>query len=200
MPILTLGADVGQRHESSAICAVEVEERQERGREVDHFVVRHLERIDAGATFPEIAQQIGNVARGLLRLTRSCPEVYVDATGLGQPVTALIDDYLPDGWARPVYFNHGDQRLVEGRTIRLGKMYLVTRVQTLLQADQLHIPRTPQTEELARDLLDYEVRIDPDANERYGAFRVGRHDDLVTALGLAVQAAPSRWKISCVYL
>jgi hypothetical protein len=37
------------------------------------------------------------------------------------------------------------------------------------------------------ELLDYEIRISEDANERYGAFKVGAHDDLVTALGLAVQ-------------
>jgi hypothetical protein len=40
------------------------------------------------------------------------------------------------------------------------------------------------------ELLDYEIRISEDANERYGAFKVGTHDDLVTALGLAVQTPP----------
>jgi hypothetical protein len=29
--------------------------------------------------------------------------------------------------------------------------------------------------------------VSEDANDRYGAFKVGSHDDLVTALGLAVQ-------------
>ena len=29
--------------------------------------------------------------------------------------------------------------------------------------------------------------MDPDGTDRYGAFKVGRHDDLVTALGLATQ-------------
>ena len=33
----------------------------------------------------------------------------------------------------------------------------------------------------------YEIRVSEDANDRYGAFRTGTHDDLVTALGLAVQ-------------
>ena len=40
---------------------------------------------------------------------------------------------------------------------------------------------------LAEKLNHYEIRIDVDANERYGAFRVGTKDDLVTALGMAVQ-------------
>lgn len=29
--------------------------------------------------------------------------------------------------------------------------------------------------------------MDQNANDRYGAFQMGRHDDLLTALGLAVQ-------------
>jgi hypothetical protein len=42
-----------------------------------------------------------------------------------------------------------------------------------------------------QELLDYEIRVDENANDKYGAFRVGTHDDLVTALGLAVQREPS---------
>lgn len=41
-----------------------------------------------------------------------------------------------------------------------------------------------------QELLDYEIRVDENANDRYGAFRVGTHDDLVTALGLAVNSEP----------
>ena len=43
---------------------------------------------------------------------------------------------------------------------------------------------------LARELLDYEIRVSEDANDRYGAFKVGNDDDLVTALGLAAQETP----------
>jgi len=87
-----------------------------------------------------------------------------------------------------VYFNHGDRRLEVSRNeIRLGKAWLVSRLQALLQTGRLHLPRTPEAEALAVELLDYEIRVDSDANDRYGAFKVGTHDDLVTALGLAVQ-------------
>jgi len=40
---------------------------------------------------------------------------------------------------------------------------------------------------LAEELLDYEVQVDENARDHYGAFWVGTRDDLVTALGLAVQ-------------
>ena len=51
--------------------------------------------------------------------------------------------------------------------------------------------RTDEADRLARELLDFEIRVTEDANERYGAFRVGSQDDLVTALGLATQKEPS---------
>jgi len=74
--------------------------------------------------------------------------------------------------------------------VKLGKAWLVSRLQMLLQNGRLHLPRTAEAEALARELLDYEIRVSEDANDRYGAFRVGTHDDLVTALGLAVQLDP----------
>jgi hypothetical protein len=88
----------------------------------------------------------------------------------------------------PCYLTHGDQRNVpsEGE-IKVGKAWMVSRLQVLLQSGRIHLPRSAEAEALARELLDYEIRIFEDANERYGAFRVGSHDDLVTAMGLATQ-------------
>jgi hypothetical protein len=74
------------------------------------------------------------------------------------------------------------------RTVSLGKALLVSRLQVLLQTRRVHLPRTAEAETLARELLDYEIHVDEQANDRYGAFRVGSHDDMVTSLGLAVLA------------
>lgn len=77
-----------------------------------------------------------------------------------------------------------------GGVIRLGKAWVVCRLQVLLQAGQLHLPRSQEAETLAEELTEFEVQIAPDANDRYGAFKVGTRDELVTALGLAVQRPP----------
>jgi hypothetical protein len=37
------------------------------------------------------------------------------------------------------------------------------------------------------------VKVDPHANERQGAFRVGNRDELVTAVGLAVNEKLPAW-------
>ena len=49
---------------------------------------------------------------------------------------------------------------------------------------------TLDAEAMFQELLDYEIQGDERANDRYGAFKVGTHDDLVTALGLAVLQTP----------
>ena len=90
-----------------------------------------------------------------------------------------------------------ERRTADGREVKIGKAWLVGQLQVLLQSGRLHLPKTAEAEALAQELLDYEIRIDPDGNDKYGAFKVGRHDDLVTALGLAVQpAGPSRTLVS----
>jgi hypothetical protein len=87
-----------------------------------------------------------------------------------------------------VYFDHGDRRTEVGRLeVKLGKAFLVTRLQILLQTNRVHLPESEEARILAEELLEYEVKVAEDANDRYGAFRVASQDDLVTALGLALQ-------------
>ena len=45
---------------------------------------------------------------------------------------------------------------------------------------------------MLREPLDYEIRVDDDANDRYGAFQVSAHNVQATALGLTVLVEP--WK------
>lgn len=187
-----IGLDLGQRREPSALCVAEIEERQgSNDRWTDHFLVRHLERLPVGSTFPEVARRLAEVIVGIHRRTEESPFLFVDATGLGDPVVDLLRDEVPGVWVRPVYFNHGDRRFSEEDEVRLGKAWLVARLQTLFQTAQLHLPRTQETEALREDLLEFQIEVREDANERYGAFRVGPRDDLVTALGLATQPGPS---------
>ena len=109
-------------------------------------------------------------------------------------VDALADDHDDLGYVTAVFFTHGD-RYTERESNRygdvlLGKAYLVSQLQVLLQHHQIHLPETSEARALAQELLDYEIRVDEDANTRYGAFRTGTHDDLVTALGLTLEYPP----------
>jgi hypothetical protein len=184
---VTVGVDVGQRRDPTAIAVVEQEER--RDTEV-HHMVRYLERLPLGSPYPAVAERVAAVVRGVHAATSGeAPTLYVDATGVGTPIVDVLRAANVGDLAqlKAVFFNHGDRRKVERGEVKLGKAWLVSRLQALLQSGLLHLPRNSEAEALGKELLDYEIRVTEDANDRYGAFRVGAHDDLVTALGLATQ-------------
>jgi hypothetical protein len=159
--------------------------------------VRHLERFPLGTSYPDVASRVAAVAAGVRQRTRETPTLYVGATGVGTPVPDALQAAGLDADPWGVYFTHGDRRTEEGsaREVRLGKAWLVSRLQVLLGSGWLHLLQTSEAEHLERELLDYEIRVDENANDSYGAFKVGTHDDLVTALGLAVQTDPVQWLI-----
>jgi hypothetical protein len=184
-----IGVDIGQKRDPTAIAVAELEYRKREGRREDHWLVRHLERMPLGTPYPRVADRLARVAEGVKARSGATPKVYLDATGVGQPIADEMGRRGLGVFA--CYFTHGDRRTEEGyATVKIGKGWLVSRMQALLQGERLHLPDTPEARALAEELLDYEIRVDHDANERYGAFRVGTHDDLVTALGLAVQTEP----------
>jgi hypothetical protein len=42
-----------------------------------------------------------------------------------------------------------------------------------------------EIEAMVEELLNYKIHVSEEGHDRYGAFKIGIHDDLVTALGLA---------------
>ena len=195
-----IGVDIGQRRDPTAICVAERDRRRRDQRKEAHYLIRHLERLPPGTLYPEIARRVSRVAAGVRRRCDRRPPLYVNATGLGAPIVDLLKKEASDlGRTVEVYFTHGDQRTEERkpgrRQVKLGKAFLVSRLQALLQTGRLHLPRTAEAETLAEELLAFEIRVGEDANDRYGAFPVGTHDDLVTALGLSVEEGPAKARI-----
>lgn len=193
---ITIGIDVGQRRDPTAICVAEFASRPGPTRAETHFLIRHLDRLPLGTPYPQIANRLRDLCDQVKRQTGQHPTVYVDATGVGLPVVDILKATVTAATMVPVFFTHGDRRTEDNGEIRLGKAFLVSRLQALLQTGRLHLPRTAEAQALAQELKDYEIRVDPNANDRYGAFKVGIHDDLVTALGLAVQLDHPRGDVS----
>jgi len=185
---VAIGLDIGQKRDPTALCVAEIHERQvDQERQEVHFRVRHLERMPLGTPYPQVAGRMGEVFGKLKSRSGSSPRLYADATGVGQPIVDLLEEKGVPTVA--CYFNHGDQRSdKEWNKVTIGKAFLVSRLQALLQSHRLHLPKDhSEASALGAELLNYEIRIDENANDKYGAFKVGTHDDLVTALGLAVQ-------------
>ena len=191
MGSVTIGIDVGQKRDPTAIAVMELEWRVVAGKREDHYIARFMGRLPLGTAYPAVAVRLGEIVMNVRKRGVGVGAVFVDATGVGQPVVdALKGAGQP---ITPVYFTYGDRRKEnEDRSITLGKAYLVSRLKVLMQAERIHLPQTEETAAMERELMDYEIRVDEQANDRYGAFKVGSHDDLVTALGMAVQAQPGR--------
>lgn len=191
--MITIGVQVGQRTEPSGFCVAEIRDRPGPHGTETHYLVRYLERVPMGVSYPTLADRSAEVSAALRDRGELRPDLYLDVTGLGEPVVELFSARVRDAQVVAVYFTHGDRRnRIRHDQVQLGKAYLVARLQTLLQAGCLHLPRTADAEDLARDLLDFQIDVAEDANDRYGAFRVGPRDELVTALGLASQPKPPR--------
>ncbi len=192
MGAITIGIDIGQTHGTTAIAVVEVTTRRESEnggseRLAVYHTARHLERLPVGAPYPAVATRLAAIIAGLRGRGVGCT-IFADATGVGQPVIDVLARGA-DARLTPVYFTHGDRRVEQEQEgyVSLGKGWLVSRLQALLQTGCLLLPRTQEAETLAADLLSYEITMSEQANDKYGAFKVGAHDDLITALGLAVQ-------------
>jgi len=209
MGFIAIGVDIGQKRDPTAIAVAEtVWQATPTGQGMEErYTIRRTERLPLGTPYPAVAERIAAVVTNLHKratqreydpmmgvyqtATVVAPEIilYVDATGVGQPVV----DLLARAGVQPiaVYFTHGDRRTVrEDGSVALGKGWLVSRLQSLLQTDRLLLPKTREAAALTEELLNYEIKVSEDANEQYGAFRVGAHDDLVTAIGLATQGWP----------
>jgi len=189
------------------------------------YRVQEVKRLPLGTPFGQVAQEVVNLAAAvrdfehdLRQVGAKAPmrsydhplsvDIFADATGLGAPVMEMTEHTLrvssktDRALLHPITFTYGD--LFNRETGSLGKAYLVSRLQVLLEHGRLELPKSnPTTTLMVDELLNYEIRIDPDANVKYGAFAVGTHDDLVTALGLAcvedpgyytAQPGPNMWR------
>ncbi len=205
-PII-VGVKVGQRMEPTALAVAEQGQRVEDGWVVETYTVRFLERLPAGTSYPAVSKRLGEVVGRLASLADAggagaalTLAIYADVTGLGAPVVRVLQEANVN--VIPVFFTHGDRRVVhpDDGTVTLGKALLVSQVQALLQTGRLHLPRTPEAETLAKELIDYQIDSAQVDNDRYGAFVVGTQDDLVTALGLVTQGFPEVTTEEIVYL
>lgn len=196
--IPVIGVDVGQRRDPTAIAVAEIELRasadsMRRPRCEAHYLVRFLGRLPLGTPYPEVALRIAKICGQVAARSGREPVVFIDATGVGLPVLDQLRASKPIAKRiDAVLFTAGRRRIEKpaaGR-VMLGKEYLVSRLQSLLQCERLHLPETAEASILALELRNFEIRVDAKARQRSGAFRVGTHDDLVIALGLAVHKEP----------
>jgi hypothetical protein len=184
------------------------------------YKVQEMTRLDLGTSYVQVSAHIVNIVGALwqweyeLRRTGAITpyepalsvDIWADATGVGRPVMDLLSEGLQASprtdraTLHPVVFTHGDRfdrnAGKDGVTDVLGKAYLVSRLQVLFQELRIKLPPNHEDAQImAKELKDYEICVDEKANDTYGAFTVGSHDDYVTALGLACIEEPGYYSV-----
>jgi hypothetical protein len=186
------------------------------------YTIQRLQRLPLGTPFTAVVNEVVELTAAVHEMEvqlrkegRLTPyehslsvDIFVDATGLGAPIVELLQNAINSkskthrAMIHPVVFTYGDRYVrggYEGRGDSLGKGYLVSRLQILLEQERLLLPkRSPDIDAMLEELRLYEIRMTENANEQYGAFLVGTHDDMVTALGLACVEEPGYYTATAV--
>ena len=156
------------------------------------YTIRYMQRLPLGTSYPDAAERIAEMLCNPLFAGRKV-RVLMDVTGVGRPV---YEDLKNEAKRRkeaqkilikPISFVHGESYNKSKGT--MGKAYLVSRMQSLLQNSRVHAPDTPEVKATLEELRVYEIKISPDGKDTYGA-STGKHDDLATALGLSCLENP----------
>jgi|SRR5579859_2944438 len=222
-----IGCDIGQIHDPSAVCVAEVSQvstgkfRYDRRVRVpahvdDHLIfhkavdaepvlrseytIRHIARLPLNTSYPAVAEYLANLLCNPLFAHRDV-RCLLDVTGVGRGVYDLLRQEVSLREAakhvqvKPITFSHGEK--YNRSTGVLAKAFLVSRLQSLLQAGRVHGPDTKEMQATLDELKVYEIKLNNDGADQYGAFKTGTHDDLATALGLAVLTDP--WSERVMY-
>jgi hypothetical protein len=197
MTPFSIGVDLGQRRDHSAIAVVEHIRHAARITPYSlyaptpspgEWIVRHLERLPLGTPYTAVAARIVELTRNP-KLARGC-RLVVDATGVGLPVVDMLRAAQPGCALAPVWITGGQSAHFDGKVWHVPKLELLARLQTLLETKRLRILRNMrESGTLVRELLHIQSARRPSGALKIGAQGADEHDDLTLAVALAVWAA-----------
>lgn len=178
-----LGLDLGQARDFTALAVLEQTSMEvSSGITPPEYALRHLRRFPLGTPYTEIVPAVAAIAES--------PSLYeaplvVDQTGVGRAVVDMLRQAA--GWVVLVTITAGHAvTQAEDHSYNVPKKELVTCLQVLMQARRMQIARAlPDADTLMRELQNFQVKITLAANETFGNWREGQHDDLVLAVALA---------------
>ncbi len=189
---LFIGLDLGQAKDFSALAIIECVRSVNTFNDKDEITQLnciHLQRWRLRSPYPLIVTDVVKMINGLkAELSPDYkPVLAIDATGVGAPVVDLFKRENINAELRPIQIVGGANISEEFGMTRVPKRDLVSVVQVGLQNRTLKIANElAEAETLARELQNFTVKITDSANDVYGAWREGTHDDLVLAVALAV--------------
>ena len=190
MPFI-IGLDLGSVQDYSALAIIERPNSMEcTGKPI--LKLPHLQRWRLGTPYTQIVDDV----KALVHSDQiGYAPVVTDQTGVGRPVVDLLGSDPNPVYTVPVTITGGHAvTQMEDRSYHVPKKELVSTLQLVLQSRRLQIARSlPDADVLVREMQQFQVRITLSANEQFGAWREGTHDDLVLAVALACWWSDHTW-------
>jgi hypothetical protein len=185
------GLDLGQQRDYTAIAILErttVPAPDPALDDQDQYAVRHLERMPLGTSYTAVCDHLVELFD---RPQLTDTMLAVDETGVGRPVVDLLDTSRIQADIRPITITGGHE-VHQGERLgwKVPKKCLVSTMQVLLQGRRLTVAKSLAfAPVLVEELRNFQVKITESANETFGAWRDGQHDDLVLAIACAAWVA-----------
>ncbi len=192
---LFIGLDLGQAKDFSALAIVECVRTITDSGDQDEITALnciHLQRWQLRTAYPAIVADVVRMVNNLdpFLYPKDKTTLAIDATGVGAPVVDLFKREQIHAELKPIQIVGGANISEEFGMTRVPKRDLVSVVQVGLQNRTLKIAsQLPEAEILSRELQNFTVKITDSANDVYGAWREGTHDDLVLAVALGLWCA-----------
>ncbi|HEY7153835.1 MAG TPA: hypothetical protein VH575_07730 [Gemmataceae bacterium] len=180
MTSYVLGLDLGQTKDFTALAVLE--RHPVRATEKPDYALRHLRRFPLGTAYTDIVPAVAALRRS--EPLRQAPLV-VDQTGVGRAVVDMLRQSASGVIPVTITGGHATTVTADG-SYHMPKKELITALQVVMQGRRLQIARSlPEAATLVRELQQFQVKITAAANETFGVWRDGQHDDLVLAVALA---------------
>src|SRR6266568_5617373 len=141
------------------------------------YTIRHIRRVPLNTSYPEVALLLADMLCNPLFVHRDV-RCLIDVTGVGRPVyddlcaeiilrkqglaswvngTLQVGKGIEKVQVKPITFSHGEK--YNRTTGVLAKAFLVSRLQSLLQAARVHGPDTPEMKAATEELKVYEIKV-----------------------------------------
>lgn len=170
-----IGVDIGQRVDHSALCLTE--DMPEKA------VVKLLVKYPLGTPYKLLVETVANMVRSIGH-QGDIVSFIVDATGVGAAPTQMFQEAIPEVTVRPFIFSNKTKRELIGKVKVLhsfGRLRFATRRGDEIYNRTLH--------ELVGEMRQLQAKVlkDESGTAEVEIFKTGKHDDLFTALALAVK-------------
>jgi hypothetical protein len=184
--MFSVGLDLGQRQDYTAIAVVERRELYKgyQNATLHSMAVRHVERMALGTPYVSVVDRVRAIVQSDA-LAGQCL-LAVDSTGVGNPVVDMLRGARLGCEISAITITGGERAHMAQTGWNVPKQDLIANLRLLLERGELKIAKGLKgLRMLMRELMDMQAREKSGGGMRIGADRYGQHDDLVIALALA---------------